>query len=99
MDFLNIVVAIHEQTGVEIAELDYPKLSTLSGAEAYLTEGRKRAVGTWPITVALARDAGVPELSGYREVRRICSTSPCRRIRRSVRRFGSTSTASSIFGT
>jgi acyl carrier protein len=36
MDFLNIVVAIHEQTGIEIPERDYPKLSTLNDAVTYL---------------------------------------------------------------
>jgi acyl carrier protein len=36
MDFLNIVVALHERTGVEIPERDYPQLSTLDGAVAYL---------------------------------------------------------------
>jgi len=36
MDFLNVVVAVHEQTGIAIPERDYPKLSTLEGAVAYL---------------------------------------------------------------
>jgi acyl carrier protein len=36
MDFLNIIVAIHEETGIEIPERDYPKLSTLDDAVAYL---------------------------------------------------------------
>ena len=36
MDFLNIVVAIHERTGIEIPERDYPKLSTLGDAVIYL---------------------------------------------------------------
>jgi acyl carrier protein len=36
MDFLNVVIAVHEQTGIEIPERDYPKLSTLDGAVAYL---------------------------------------------------------------
>lgn len=36
MDFLNVIVAIHEQTGIEIPERDYPKLSTLDGAVGYL---------------------------------------------------------------
>jgi len=36
MDFLNVVVAIHEQTGIEIPERDYPKLSTLNDAVEYL---------------------------------------------------------------
>ena len=38
MDFLNFVVAIHKEFQVEIPESDYPKLSTLDGCVAYLTE-------------------------------------------------------------
>lgn len=36
MDFLNFVVALHQRTGIEIPEADYPKLFTLDGAAAYL---------------------------------------------------------------
>jgi len=36
MDFLNFVVAVHEQTGIDIPEADYPRLRTLDGALAYL---------------------------------------------------------------
>ena len=36
MDFLNVIVAIHDQTGIEIPERDYPKLSTLNDAVSYL---------------------------------------------------------------
>jgi acyl carrier protein len=43
MDFLNVVVAIHERTGIEIPERDYPNLSTLSDAVAYLEAARARA--------------------------------------------------------
>lgn len=38
MDFLNFVVALHERTGVDIPEADYPKLRTLDGAVSYFTE-------------------------------------------------------------
>jgi acyl carrier protein len=37
MDFLNFVTAIHHRLGVDIPELDYPKLVTLDGAVSYLT--------------------------------------------------------------
>jgi len=37
MDFLNVVVAIHRRTGIEIPEADYRKLATLADAIAYLT--------------------------------------------------------------
>jgi acyl carrier protein len=36
MDFLNFVTAIHRRLGVDIPELDYPKLVTLEGAVHYL---------------------------------------------------------------
>jgi acyl carrier protein len=38
MDFLNFVTAIHQRTGVEVPERDYPELASLSGAIAYLTD-------------------------------------------------------------
>lgn len=37
IDFLNVIVSVHEQTGIEIPERDYPKLATLTGAVAYLS--------------------------------------------------------------
>jgi acyl carrier protein len=42
MDFLNLVTGIHERTGIEIPEADYPRLDTLAHAVAYLVE---RAAG------------------------------------------------------
>jgi acyl carrier protein len=45
MDFLNIIVAINERTGIEIPERDYPKLSTLNDAISYLAEAQKQAAG------------------------------------------------------
>jgi acyl carrier protein len=45
MDFLNIVVAVHEQTGIDIPERDYPKLSTLDGAVDYLAAAQQRLTG------------------------------------------------------
>lgn len=36
MDFLNFVLALHDRLGVDIPEVDYPRLSTLDGAVAYL---------------------------------------------------------------
>ena len=38
MDFLNVVVAVNEATGVEIPERDYPELSTLDRFAAYLAD-------------------------------------------------------------
>lgn len=36
VDFLNFVIAIHSELGVEIPEADLPKLSTVNGCVAYL---------------------------------------------------------------
>jgi acyl carrier protein len=36
MDFLNFVTAVHHRLGIDIPEIDYPKLVTLDGAYAYI---------------------------------------------------------------
>ncbi|HLI80545.1 MAG TPA: acyl carrier protein [Candidatus Binataceae bacterium] len=36
MDILNLAVAIHEATGVDIPEADYPQMTSLNGCVAYL---------------------------------------------------------------
>jgi acyl carrier protein len=36
MDFMNFVVALHERTGIDIPEADYPQLRTLDGVVTYL---------------------------------------------------------------
>jgi acyl carrier protein len=38
MDFLNVVIGLHETLGIDIPEVDYPKLFTMNGAIAYLRE-------------------------------------------------------------
>lgn len=38
MDFLNFVVGIHERTGIDVPEEDYPLLATLDGCVAYLVQ-------------------------------------------------------------
>lgn len=45
IDFLNIVVVVHDQTGIDVPERDYPKLSTLDGAVEYLIAAQRRATG------------------------------------------------------
>ena len=42
IDFLNLVTALHHRIGVDIPEIDYPKLATLSGMLAYL-EGKLKS--------------------------------------------------------
>lgn len=36
MDILNLAIAIHEATGVDIPEVDYPQMTSLNGCVAYL---------------------------------------------------------------
>ncbi|SDZ61729.1 acyl carrier protein [Jannaschia faecimaris] len=36
MDFLTLVTALHQRLGVDIPEIDYPKIATLARAVAYL---------------------------------------------------------------
>jgi acyl carrier protein len=36
MDFLNFVIGIHDATGIDIPERDYPQLATLDGCVDYL---------------------------------------------------------------
>jgi len=36
LDFLNFMIGLHERTGIEIPELDYPELATVEGCAAYL---------------------------------------------------------------
>jgi len=40
MDFLNVVIGLHEALGIDIPEADYPKLFTLNDAVAYLRENQ-----------------------------------------------------------
>ncbi|MGR8919156.1 MAG: acyl carrier protein [Gammaproteobacteria bacterium] len=35
MDYLNVIVGLHERTGIDVPEADYPKLYTLAGIAAY----------------------------------------------------------------
>jgi len=39
IDFLNFVTGLHERTGLEIPERDYPELSTVDGCIRYLVAG------------------------------------------------------------
>ena len=42
MDFLNFVIALHQALGVDVPEVDYPKLATLDGCVEYLAEAATR---------------------------------------------------------
>ena len=41
MDFLNFIIALHEATGLEIPEKDYPQLASLEGCTDYLSARTK----------------------------------------------------------
>jgi acyl carrier protein len=41
-DFLNVIIAVHEQFGVNIPESDYREISTLKGIVEYLARGLKQ---------------------------------------------------------
>ena len=36
MDILNLAVAIHDATGIDIPEADYPQMTSINGCIAYL---------------------------------------------------------------
>ena len=40
MDMLNLMTALHEETGIEVPEGDYPQLSSISGFVGYVTARR-----------------------------------------------------------
>ena len=42
IDFLNFITAIHHRLGIDVPELDYPKLFTLNGAMSYVAAKLKR---------------------------------------------------------
>lgn len=37
MDFLNFMIALHDATGVDVPERDYPQLMTIEGAVEYVS--------------------------------------------------------------
>ena len=41
IDFLNFITALHKRLGIDVPELDYPKLFTLEGAVSYLASRLK----------------------------------------------------------
>ena len=41
MDWLNVIVALHERLGVDIPESDYAKLTTLDAVVAYIGARRR----------------------------------------------------------
>jgi acyl carrier protein len=43
MDFLNLVTALHEETGIEVPERDYPLLSTVNGFVDYIVAHQRAA--------------------------------------------------------
>ena len=45
MDFLNFITAIHHRLGIDIPEIDYPKLFTLAGSITYIDTKLKLGKG------------------------------------------------------
>jgi acyl carrier protein len=45
MDFLNIVIGIDKELGVEIPEQDYPLVTTLGGCVSYIEAELRREAG------------------------------------------------------
>jgi acyl carrier protein len=43
MDFLNFVIALHEASGVDVPEKDYPQLASLNGCIEYLAARFKKS--------------------------------------------------------
>jgi len=43
MDFLNVMIALHEALGVDIPEADYPQLASLDAAVDYLDAALRRS--------------------------------------------------------
>ena len=40
MDFLNLVTALYEETGIDVPERDYPALASVTGFVAYVAGAR-----------------------------------------------------------
>ena len=38
MDFLNMMTVLHEETGIDVPEHDYPQLATVAAAERYIAQ-------------------------------------------------------------
>lgn len=60
MDFLNFVIALHDRLGVDIPEVDYPRLYTLDGAVAYLASKTSANRSEGPESVAESRRSDTP---------------------------------------
>jgi acyl carrier protein len=43
MDYLNFVTALHARIGIDVPEVDYPRLSSLDGCVQYLEDAATRA--------------------------------------------------------
>lgn len=48
MDFLNVVTALYDETGIEVPERDYPLIATVDGFVAYVTAEHQRSRAEGP---------------------------------------------------
>jgi len=46
MDHLNFVIALHRSLGVDVPEVDYPKLASLDGCVRYLEKATRSSAST-----------------------------------------------------
>lgn len=60
VDFLNFVIGIHKELGVDIPDADVPKLATLNNCVAYLLS-RLKSSGSPGVPVANRGEAGDAE--------------------------------------
>jgi acyl carrier protein len=38
MDFLNLAIALHEATGIDVPEVDYPRITSIAACVSYLAD-------------------------------------------------------------
>jgi acyl carrier protein len=48
MDFLNLMTALHDATGIDVPERDYPLLSTIDGFVTYVVDRSPATEGALP---------------------------------------------------
>ena len=46
MDFLNVMTAVHDETGIEVPERDYAKVSSIEGFVDYVVAAAATSAGT-----------------------------------------------------
>lgn len=60
MDFLNLVTALHAETGIDVPERDYRLISTIDGFVAYVVRASETAAPRRDVSSSATRQAAVP---------------------------------------